>query len=65
MSYCGIQMRETLLDKLLSPDSASICFKGGDVEQKLLEWLKAHPEVQPLPTEDGIAVAGRDLYSCP
>ena len=64
-SQCDYEIRETLLDKLPAQGAVSVCLNGAHYQKPVIAWLKAHPESQPMATEDGIYAAIRSLYPCP
>lgn len=64
-SECSFKLRMALLNHLNSPRATSVCIKDAHTQPAIIAWLKAHPEVQDMPTEDGIYVAYRTLYPCP
>ena len=61
---CADEVGMALNDKMVMDGTASICLPGPDYAGAAIAWLKAHPEVAAMPTEDGIYLALRKVYAC-
>jgi hypothetical protein len=63
-SGCADEIGNALLEKMVYDGAADICLPGADYTASVLDYLKAHPEAQNMPTEDGIYMAIRKIYAC-
>jgi hypothetical protein len=63
-SQCEHTMRMAVLDKLLAKDATSICMTDVHPQNRVIAWLRAHPETHKMPTEDGLYTAYKSLYPC-
>jgi len=61
---CADEIGNAFTDKMVFDGSANICLPGPDYAGPVLDYLKAHPETHSMPTEDGIYLAIRTVYSC-
>jgi hypothetical protein len=61
---CAGEVGNSLMEKMVFDGTANICLPGPDYPGPVLDYLKAHPETHSMPTEDGIYLAIRKVYSC-
>jgi hypothetical protein len=61
---CADEIGNALIERMMYDGTANICLPGPDYAGSVLDYLKAHPETGSMPTEDGIYLAIRKVYSC-
>jgi hypothetical protein len=61
---CADEVGNALMENMVFDGTANICLPGPDYAGSVLDYLKAHPETQNMPTEDGIYMAIRKVYAC-
>jgi hypothetical protein len=64
VTLCNDEVRGALLNKLDLRNGAEICIGDPHFQTSVVDWLRIHPEVHQMPTDDGIYVAYKSLYPC-
>jgi hypothetical protein len=63
-SGCINKVGSVLMDKFAADGSTAICLPSPDYAEAVPKWLRSHPEMQNLPTEDGIYLTLKEMYPC-
>jgi hypothetical protein len=62
---CDDEVRRALLDKLdMKKDTPQVCITEAHFQTSVIGWLKHHPEMHQMETEEGIYTAYKSLYPC-
>lgn len=61
---CEYKMRMAVLNKVNTRDATSICITDVRPRERVVAWLRAHPETSKMETEDGLYKAYVSLYPC-
>jgi len=63
-SGCINEVGSALMDKMVDGGRTSICLPSPDYAEAVPKWLSSHPEIQNMPTEDGIFLTLKEMYPC-
>jgi hypothetical protein len=63
-SGCINKVGSVLMDKFTADGTTSICLPSPDYAEAVPKWLSSHPEIQNMPTEDGIYLTLKEMYPC-
>jgi|HubBroStandDraft_6_1064221.scaffolds.fasta_scaffold2678024_1 hypothetical protein len=63
-SGCINKVGSVLMDKFTADGVTSICLPSPDYAEGVPNWLSSHPEIQNMPTEDGIYLTLKEMYPC-
>ena len=61
---CSLEIGEALINKIELRGPAQVCLSSGYDEHVILAWLISHPDINQMPTQDGIYLAIKSLYPC-
>jgi len=64
IDLCDDEVRDALLDKIGPENASEVCIAGAHFQASVIDWLRRHPEMHHLKTEEGIYAAFKGAYPC-